>query len=93
MEMIMRISEFATAAIDAKLARVRDHLKSMQALEGQLVTLRSRCGVSHAAGHCGILLELVAAVRGEACACHVPISPESMSTGMSARLTASRSST
>lgn len=56
--------------IDAQLDRVRARLKSMQALEQQLAALRSRCGVSHVGGECGILQELVAAAHGEACACH-----------------------
>ncbi len=57
--------------IDAQLVRVQARLKSMQALERQLASLRGRCGVSRVAGDCGILSELVAAARGEACACHV----------------------
>ncbi len=57
--------------IDAQLVRVQARLKSMQALERQLASLRGRCGASHVAGECGILHELVAAARGEACACHV----------------------
>jgi hypothetical protein len=42
----------------------------MQALEKQLVQLKSRCNGRHDRGHCGILNELVAAAHGEACACH-----------------------
>jgi Cd(II)/Pb(II)-responsive transcriptional regulator len=57
--------------IDAQLDRVRARLKSMRALEQQLIALRARCGESHDAGACGILHELVAAAHGEACACHV----------------------
>ena len=56
--------------VDAQLARVRARLKSMRALEKQLVQLRSRCNGEHAKGQCGILHELVAAAHGEACACH-----------------------
>jgi Cd(II)/Pb(II)-responsive transcriptional regulator len=56
--------------IDDHLLRVRARLKSMRALERQLVALRGQCGARHAARDCGILHELVAAAHGEACACH-----------------------
>ncbi len=56
--------------VDAQLVRVRARLKSMRALEKQLVQLRAQCNGEHAAGQCGILHELVAAAHGEACACH-----------------------
>jgi Cd(II)/Pb(II)-responsive transcriptional regulator len=56
--------------IDEQLTRVRSRLKSMRALEKQLVALGARCGADHTAGECGILQELVAAAHGEACACH-----------------------
>jgi len=56
--------------VDEQLKRVRARLKSMRALERQLVQLRSRCQGEHAGGDCGILHELVAAAHGEACACH-----------------------
>ncbi len=59
--------------VEAQLARVRARLKSMRALEKQLVQLRSRCSGEHAHGECGILHELVAAAHGEACACHEPL--------------------
>ncbi|KRB97701.1 Cd(II)/Pb(II)-responsive transcriptional regulator [Hydrogenophaga sp. Root209] len=55
--------------VDEQLARVRARLKSMRALEKQLLQLRARCSGTHA-GHCGILDELVSAAQGEACACH-----------------------
>ena len=55
--------------VDGQLARVRARLKSMRALERQLLQLRARCSGTHA-GHCGILDELVSAAHGEACACH-----------------------
>lgn len=55
--------------VDEQLSRVRARLKSMRALEKQLLQLRARCTDVHA-GHCGILDELVAAAHGEACACH-----------------------
>ena len=55
--------------VDGQLARVRARLKSMRALEKQLLQLRARCSGIHE-GHCGILDELVSAAHGEACACH-----------------------
>lgn len=58
------------ALVAEQLSRVRARLKSMQALEKQLVQLKSRCDGRHDGGHCGILDELVAAAHGEACACH-----------------------
>jgi Cd(II)/Pb(II)-responsive transcriptional regulator len=45
--------------VDEQLERVRARLKSMRALEKQLLQLRARCSGKHE-GHCGI----------EACACH-----------------------
>jgi len=56
--------------VDAQLAKVRARLTSMRALEQQLVALKSHCDADHAHHGCGILEELVAAARGEACACH-----------------------
>src|SRR5689334_12659036 len=44
--------------LDEQLARVRARLKSMRALETQLVALRSRCTARHASKECGILEEL-----------------------------------
>lgn len=55
--------------VDDQLVRVRARLKSMRALEKQLLQLRARCSGTHE-GRCGILDELVAAAHGEACACH-----------------------
>lgn len=55
--------------VDEQLTRVRARLKSMRALEKQLLQLRARCSGTHE-GHCGILDELVSAAHGEACACH-----------------------
>ena len=60
--------------VDAQLNKVRARLASMRALEQQLVALKSHCDADHAHHSCGILEELVAAARGEACACH-PGSP------------------
>ena len=56
--------------VDDQLGRVRARLRSMRALEKQLVQLRAQCNGEHESGQCGILHELVAAAHGEACACH-----------------------
>jgi DNA-binding transcriptional MerR regulator len=56
--------------VEQQLKRVRARLKSLRALERQLVQLRAQCDADHAAHECGILHELVAAAHGEACACH-----------------------
>lgn len=58
--------------IEQQLQRVQARLKSMQALEQQLVALRAQCDANHAQHACGILHELVSAAHGEACACHEP---------------------
>lgn len=60
--------------VDQQLSRVRARLKSMRALERQLMLLRSRCRET-LGRHCGILDELVSAAHGEACACHGADSP------------------
>ena len=49
--------------VDAQLARVRARLKSMRALEKQLVQLRAQCSGKHEGDECGILHELVAAAQ------------------------------
>ena len=51
------------ALIDAQLLRVRARLRSLQALEQQLVALQSSCDADHTAHPCGILQELVAAAH------------------------------
>lgn len=56
--------------VDSQLARVRARLKSMRALEKQLVALRKQCFDTQATNDCGILHELVFAAHGDACACH-----------------------
>lgn len=56
--------------IGNQLVRVRARLKSLRALERQLVALRAQCDTDHGHHPCGILQELVAAAHGEACACH-----------------------
>jgi DNA-binding transcriptional MerR regulator len=58
------------ALIASQLLRVRARLKSLRALERQLVGLQDSCDADHARHECGILQELVAAAHGEACACH-----------------------
>lgn len=56
--------------VDEQLARVRARLKSLRALEKQLLRLRERCEGGADGSSCGILDELVLAAHGEACACH-----------------------
>ena len=56
--------------IGNQLVRVRARLKSLRALERQLVALRAQCDADHDHHPCGILQELVAAAHGEAGACH-----------------------
>lgn len=56
--------------IDAQLDRVRERLRSVQALERQLVALRAQCDAQRSTRECGILHELVAASLQEDCACH-----------------------
>lgn len=56
--------------IDGQLSRLRARLKSMKALEKQLLQLRSACAGEHPHQSCGILKELVSAAHGEACLCH-----------------------
>jgi len=60
----------ANHLVEAQLVRVRARLKSMRALEKQLLQLRGQCSDAYAGQRCGILAELVAAAHGEACACH-----------------------
>jgi len=55
-----------------QLARTRARLKSMRALEKQLLQLEARCASKHEGESCAILGDLVAAAHGEACACHTP---------------------
>ena len=62
------------ALVAEQLCRVRARRESMQGLEKQLVQLKSRCNGQPDRGPCGIRTELVAAARGEACACHGPAS-------------------
>jgi Cd(II)/Pb(II)-responsive transcriptional regulator len=56
--------------VENHLARVRARLKSMKALEKQLLRLRARCSGIHDGEHCGILDELVSAALAESCVCH-----------------------
>lgn len=57
--------------VQEQIERVRARLKSMQALEQQLLLLKASCsGCNDTQVDCGILKELVAAAHGEACACH-----------------------
>ena len=56
--------------VEEQLGRVKARLKSMRALERQLIALRAQCAASRPARKCGILRELLVAAHGEACACH-----------------------
>ena len=57
--------------VQEQIERVRARLKSMRALEQQLLLLKASCsGCNDTHTDCGILKELVAAAHGEACACH-----------------------
>lgn len=56
--------------VDQQLDRVRARLKSMKALEKQLILLRQQCAGTHGIQDCGILADLVAAAHGEAGVCH-----------------------
>jgi Cd(II)/Pb(II)-responsive transcriptional regulator len=56
--------------VEEQLGRVKARLKSMRALERQLVALRAQCAAGRPARKCGILHELLEAAHGEACACH-----------------------
>jgi hypothetical protein len=57
--------------VQEQIDKVRARLKSMRALEKQLLLLQASCGRCDGEGtECGILKELVAAAHGEACACH-----------------------
>src|SRR5688572_5776653 len=46
------------ALIDAHIHHVSERIKSLQALEAQLIALRQRCATSREVDHCGILQEL-----------------------------------
>lgn len=60
--------------VQEQIERVRARLKSMHALEKQLLLLKASCGRCDDEGaECGILKELVAAAHGEACACHTAL--------------------
>lgn len=56
--------------VEEQLSRVRARLKSMKALEKQLLQLRAACNGGRNDHRCGILDELVSAAHEEACACH-----------------------
>jgi DNA-binding transcriptional MerR regulator len=56
--------------VQAHLDRVRAKRTALEALEGQLVSLRAQCESGHRVADCGILEELIHAAQGEACACH-----------------------
>lgn len=57
--------------VQEQIDKVRARLKSMRALEKQLLLLKASCGrCDDESTDCGIPKELVAAAHGEACACH-----------------------
>jgi DNA-binding transcriptional MerR regulator len=56
--------------VEAHLERVRAKRAALEMLERQLAALRTQCESGHRIADCGILEELIAAGRGEACACH-----------------------
>jgi len=51
--------------IDQQLARVRNRIQSLRALERQLMALRGCCATPHVAADCGILKDLVTAAKQE----------------------------
>ena len=52
------------------LERVHTKRKALEALEMQLEALSAQCASGHRVADCGILVELIHAAHGEACACH-----------------------
>ena len=63
------------ALVRAHLARVQAKRKSLEELERQLSALNAQCESGHRVADCGILVELIHAAHGEACACH-PAAPQ-----------------
>lgn len=58
------------ALLDGHIEKVRQQMKSLQALEQQLVSLRRQCQGPHSVDECGILQNLNEAAEGSPCACH-----------------------
>jgi len=56
--------------VQAHLERVRAKRAALATLEKQITTLRAQCDAGHRVADCGILVELIHAAHGEACACH-----------------------
>jgi len=56
--------------LDGHIERVREQMKSLQALEQQLVSLRKQCQGPHSVDECGILQNLNEAAESHECACH-----------------------
>ena len=54
--------------VDRQIRRVQTRLRSLRALERQLLALRSKCRSDDPDARCGILDELVAAAHGETAA-------------------------
>ncbi len=61
--------------VETHLARVRARRAALETLERQLARLRAQCAAADARTACGILQALIAAGRGEACACHAAGTP------------------
>jgi Cd(II)/Pb(II)-responsive transcriptional regulator len=58
--------------LDGHIARVREKMAALRALEQQLVKLREQCSGPHSVDECGILQNLNEAADGHDCACHDP---------------------
>lgn len=56
--------------LDGHIEKVREQMKSLQALEQQLVSLRKQCQGPHSVDECGILQNLNEAAESHECACH-----------------------
>lgn len=64
--------EEVNSLVRAHLERVRSKRVALTALENQLASLDAQCASGHRVADCGILVELIHAAHGEACACHPP---------------------
>lgn len=62
--------EEVNALVEEHLVRVRAKRQALETLEQQLSALRAQCEAGHRVADCGILVELIHAAQGEACACH-----------------------
>ena len=62
--------EEVNSLVAEHLVRVRVKRQALETLEQQLAALRAQCEAGHRVADCGILVELIHAAHGEACACH-----------------------